>query len=343
MSELPLPHAPARRARERLRAVRALFVVLAVGLALGGCARPPCRPLEPGPRTIPASRVAHPPFFRVESDSGATLVLLGTLHLGPTEGWILSPPTRRALERADAVVLEIDLREANEESVSTLVANRALLEPGVRLEDRIEPETRALLATHDDAITRLGFPPKIRSLMKPWFLALGLIESSTGGSGLTVAAAVERQILADLDDRPLIALETTTEQIDLFDGLPPALQDLILRDTLARLDESEASTRSTVRAWQVGDSDLLSCLAREGTEELPGLEAFYAVLLDERNRAWQTRLEGLLEAPDRSGELVFVAVGALHLVGPAGLPELLREAGYDVEEIEHGQETEPQS
>ena len=45
-----------------------------------------------------------------------------------------------------------------------------------------------------------------------------------------------------------------------------------------------------------------------------------------------TQLVGLLEDVDRAGTRVLVGVGALHLVGENGLPNLLREAGYRVEE-----------
>jgi uncharacterized protein YbaP (TraB family) len=35
----------------------------------------------------------------------------------------------------------------------------------------------------------------------------------------------------------------------------------------------------------------------------------------------------------QQGKTVFAAVGALHMVGPKGLPELLRQKGYQVERV----------
>jgi uncharacterized protein YbaP (TraB family) len=108
----------------------------------------------------------------------------------------------------------------------------------------------------------------------------------------------------------------------------------MLRDTLARLDESADSLEEMATAWRTGDEDALSELAREGVDELPGLEAVYDVLLGERNRRWVKQLRPILEDAARADETVFVAVGALHLVGDEGLVALLREAGYRAESID---------
>jgi len=292
----------------------------------------------PTPRPEPRSRVARPPFFRVVGEAGATLFLFGTVHMGPPEGWILSSPVHEALAAADTIVMEIDPREASEEHVSTLIVDMALFEPGTELTDRIEPETRGLLEARGADLDSIGFPSHIRSLMKPWFLAVGIGESLAQQTGLVPSAAMDQQIFATLGERELIALETVRQQLELFDQLPPALQDLILRDELLHYDDSTRSLEALIRAWQIGDEQQLACLARDGVDVLPELEAFYEVLIDDRNRAWQAQLERLLASPRRRGDRVFVAVGAMHLVGKAGLPELLREAGYRVERIDQSEE-----
>ena len=337
-----LAHQPIRNAEPRAsqparaRAFVAIaFFALAHALLLTACASPPdCAPPPERDPAIEASTDALPPFFRVEAGRGATIFLFGTLHLGPPEGWRFSPPVQHALAEADTLVFEIDLREANEENVSTYVANYALLEPGIQLEDRVTPETQKLLDARQSTLAQIGFPASIRKLMKPWFLALGIIESNIQRTEYTTKAAADRQIFETLGTRELIGLETVGQQMDFFDNLSPQLQDLILRDALARYDEAPQAIEDLVWSWRVGDEETLTCLAREGIDELPELEGFYEILLDERNRSWVSQLEGLLESRARSGTRVFVAVGALHLFGEAGVPNLLREAGYRVESID---------
>ena len=63
-----------------------------------------------------ARTMATPPFYRIAGGAGATLLLLGTIHVGPPEGWRFSPDVLEAVRRADRFILEIDLRAATEEA-----------------------------------------------------------------------------------------------------------------------------------------------------------------------------------------------------------------------------------
>jgi uncharacterized protein YbaP (TraB family) len=338
--------------QRRWQGPRRLALLIAGLVALAGwlsscSAAPPSPPAPAAPTICPplpeieapvdASIPARAPFYRVESDQGGVLFLFGTIHLGPAEGWTLSAPVQSAIEASRAFVFEIDLGEATEAHVSTIVANNALLEPGTRLADRVSPETLALLETHTETLTQLGFPERIRSMMKPWFLALGLLESQVGLTSYRLDEAADRLIFEAKGARRLIALETVEEQIALFDDLPPELQDLMLRDALSRHDEADRSIEALVHAWHAGDDLTLACLAREGVDALPGLEIFYERVLDERNRSWLTALRPLLDAPSSDSSPAFVAVGALHLVGPTSLPVLLEEAGFGVVAVRQGE------
>jgi uncharacterized protein YbaP (TraB family) len=335
-----------RRRPRRVALLVAGLVALAGGLSSCSASPPSspppaaatiCPPLAENETRVDASIPARPPFFRVESDRGGVLFLFGTIHLGPAEGWTLSAPVQGAIEDSRAFVFEIDLGQATEAHVSTIIANNALLEPGTRLADRVSPETLALLETHTAALTQMGFPERIRSMMKPWFLALGLLESQVGLTSYRLDRAADRLIFEAKGSRRLIALETVEEQIALFDELPSELQDLMLRDALSRHDEAERSIEALVHAWHAGDDGTLACLAREGVDALPDLEVFYERVLDERNRAWLATLRALLEAPSSDSSPAFVAVGALHLVGPTSLPVLFEEAGYRVVEVDQGE------
>ncbi len=86
---------------------------------------------------------------------------------------------------------------------------------------------------------------------------------------------------------------------------------------------------SLERAWLAGD------LARLG----PGLvgdlahdnPALYDVLLKRRNLAWADKLGAeMAQAPG----VELVNVGALHMVGPDGLPDLLAARGFKVERVQ---------
>ncbi|MFO0690816.1 MAG: TraB/GumN family protein [Myxococcota bacterium] len=283
-----------------------------------------------------ASAAATPPYYRVERGAGANLLLLGTVHFGPAAGWALSPVLEADLARADRFVFEIDLRLATEDRVGDLLAALAVLEPGRRLPDLVTPETARMLEARDAELTRMGFPRGARDGREPWYLAVSLVELPVEANGWSLAASVENQVFAEVGARPITGLETFEEQLRMLDELPYPLQDAMLRDTLARLDESAASLEELADAWRTGDEATLARVAREGVDELPALEAVYERLLGERNRRWVKQLRTALEDSTRAGETVFVAVGALHLVGEDGLVALLRDAGYRVERIDQG-------
>jgi len=316
------------------------FVVLlfSSGFLSTGCGRSTEAPVDEssGSARVEASEpdaAARPPYYRVVAHGGATLTLLGTIHVGPANGWKLSPAVMASIASADRILLEVDLRLATEDRVSSLMAELAFLPPGRQITDVVAPETAKLLEAEDATITRLGVPPGQRRMMKPWLVAMILGESIYSERGLSPAAAVENRILETLGDRPLVGLETFEEQLRIFDDLSPKLQDVMLRETLMGLDESGQLVDDLLRAWRTGDEVELARIAREGIDELPELGPFYDVVLGNRNRSWVAQLRGLLDGRDHAGESVLVAVGALHLVGRDSLVEQLRAAGYRVEKL----------
>jgi uncharacterized protein len=53
----------------------------------------------------------------------------------------------------------------------------------------------------------------------------------------------------------------------------------------------------------------------------------FGVIITDRNRNWLPRIEQMLADPEKD---YLVVTGALHMVGPQGLVELLRSRGYRI-------------
>ena len=84
------------------------------------------------------------------------------------------------------------------------------------------------------------------------------------------------------------------------------------------------------RVWAEGRYDELDrykewceCLDTEAER------AMHRRLLDERNPALAERIDDM----HRAGKAVFAGVGSLHMIGPAGLPALLGQRGFQVERV----------
>jgi len=309
-------------------------VALLSGAGVSGCAITTATEAPDTPLIIGAD-FAAPPFYRIKGSDGADLLLLGTIHVGPTSGWQFSPAVLNGVERADRLVFEIDLREATEDVVSSLLAETVVIQPPDTLPTIVSPETARLLEELDAELTSLGLPVNARLRLKPWFIAMGLIEGAAHRSGYSAAAGVENALMANLGSRPLLPLESFGEQIRMLDGFSPEIQDAMLRDALLRLETAHQDVQELADAWRRGDEVELERFSRVGVEDVPELDGLYDVVLVDRNRRWMTTLGSLLDAPEYRDETILVAVGAMHLVGEDGLVDLLREAGYPVARIDH--------
>ena len=81
-------------------------------------------------------------------------------------------------------------------------------------------------------------------------------------------------------------------------------------------------SKKLLDAWSAGDPAAIASIAFDSMspEEKQ-------TILDDRNRTWVPKIEKMLNEK----RTFFITVGAAHLVGPDGVPNLLRHAGYRVE------------
>lgn len=262
-------------------------------------------------------------LWEVSSEKG-TLFLLGTVHLLKPGSHAVSPAAEAAFERAQTILLELDLDEAESPESQQIFTRMALLQ-GETLEDKISSETLALAVEKTEA---LGLPfDRLRSL-KPWSLSLTLALFKLQTLGFDPKHGVDRYYFdqGKQAGKEMGALETMEYQLDLFDGMSDRLQEEFLRQTLEELDRLGEETEQLVQAWARGEVNALVDLMQKSFEDYPGL---YQRLIVERNKNWLLQLKPLLDRPGTT----LVVVGALHLVGADSVVELLEEQGYRVKQL----------
>ena len=104
------------------------------------------------------------------------------------------------------------------------------------------------------------------------------------------------------------------------------------------LDELESGKarpmlRRMAKAWTDGDyTDLSRYESWCDCVNTPAERAAMKRLLDDRNPLMAAAIDNL----HNSGQRVFAAVGSLHMIGPNGLPALLKKRGYKVEQGDFG-------
>ncbi len=120
----------------------------------------------------------------------------------------------------------------------------------------------------------------------------------------------------ELRDRALL------EQIDFLAGAPLSDQIASLEWTLHEIEDDPATYQRVVDEWMGSD---LSGLQRDALDPLRRVSpTLYDRLIAQRNHRWAKALKRFF---GRRGETTVVVVGVGHLIGPDGLPTLLRARG----------------
>lgn len=270
---------------------------------------------------------AAPAMWRVTSPT-AEVYLFGTLHaLQPGDRW-RTAAYAAAYAQARKVWFEADLGTADPATVGRIVS-RYGVDPARGLSQKLRPADLEALRGEAD----LG---RIEHL-RPWAAALMLSMGPVLARGARVEAgadmAVTRQARAG--GKEIAVFETLEDQARMFSGLPePAevqyLHDVIhQRRTPARRIRVGPSPASLETEWLAGDLARLGPgLVRELAHDNPSL---YDALLKRRNLAWADKLTDELDA---GFGVELVNVGALHMVGPDGLPTLLAARGFKVQRVQ---------
>jgi uncharacterized protein len=255
-------------------------------------------------------------LWRIEPVRGTPSYLLGTLHSDDPRVTDLPPAVRSAFKRAGSVTLETLLDSA---ALVTLAENmfyhdgRTLR--GV-LGDSLYAATRAALHAH-------GLPADSIDHYKPWAVFLAL--QAPRGTALDLVLQTE----AVQAGKPVYGLETTKEQIDVFDQLPADDQITLLREQLRQQQTHRERLEELTRAYLARD---LAAITGFIEKYRPTDARVHGILVDRllhaRNRRMAQRMQRRLQEGN-----AFIAIGAAHLAGSTGVLTLLEQQGYRVSPV----------
>lgn len=279
-----------------------------------------------------AAAVEHAPrrgaLYKVQHD-GRTSYLFGTVHAGKQTFFPLEPQVTRALADSNALVLELDVRAS--EPFQQALAAHGRYPQGENIRQHLSGDTLALL---QQALARAGMSLDKLEQYRPWLLANLLVGAEIERNGYVRSHGVEQFLLktAALQSKPLRELESADYQLGLFASMNDAQQESYLRENLAELASGAAleKTASLIDAWSRADASGINAAWQAMVSGGSVSAAFMArTLLGKRNPEMAASIETIMKA-DRTA---FVGVGLLHLLGEQGVPELLRQRGYQVEQI----------
>ena len=265
---------------------------------------------------------AFPSLWHVKGQQGE-VYLLGSIHVLPPNLHWQSPLISRALSRSDVFVFEVPQDQASITQLNALIQAQGFLPPGETLRGLLHP---AAQPDYDAAVAAAGLAPAAIERERPWLAGLQLMFAQIAKLHFAAGNGVDSVLLdgASRQHKPVRYLETIAEQFALLAPDDRTLEVEEFESGLKDLRDVAGEMQPMVDAWSSGDQARLDRLVNGDLDEFP---AARKLLLDDRNQRWLPKIEAML------GEkhVFFITVGAGHLTGPAGVPALLRKAGYKVE------------
>ena len=257
------------------------------------------------------------------SAAGHTSWLYGTIHVNRQEWALPGPTTKAALRSSKVLALEMDLGDPSIQQRFAKLISRHAGELPPALASRVSAQ-----------LVRVCLPEAFVDRMHPTMLLSTIELIGLRNDGLYLEYGADQMLAeqARSERKPIVSLETPEVQADAMLG-PDAVIDIDeITESLQALEEHryEAVTRTLLTAWAASDLPTLEsyatwCDCMTTSKEIAATRR----LIDDRNPA----LADVIDALHRKGRSVFAAVGALHMIGAIGLPELLRQRGYRVERV----------
>lgn len=287
---------------------------------------------------------AQPPgapfLWKAERSDAPPIWLFGTIHVPDARVLQLAPQAQAAFSSATHVVTEIPLDLDAQVGIADalmLPANERLTDVlGTERFDRLQRVVTASLEDQQPLVTMALLAALDR--LKPWAAMAQLALLDYLPDVVAGRPSLDARLSADARSagKALSALETVEEQARVFDVFTMEEQVTLLENTLAQVERGvatgESPGRQLVDLYLSGDATRLTAALRaDGPADAALAGKFERVLLRDRNRRMAERLERL-RATHAEDEL-FVAVGALHLVGDNSLPALLEAQGYRVTRV----------
>lgn len=265
---------------------------------------------------------AKPPVWVVK-DQDSTIVLFGSIHLLPPGIDWRPDALNAALETADDLWFELPLDGDSSREAQQISFEHGLLPEGETLSSKLSRKGKKRLK---EAAKRLHLDMRVIDRMRPWLADVTVSVAQVASEGANGSDGVERSIAAAAPaSAERKAFEGGAEQILFLAETPEDEQLVALEDTLRDLGAGKADFSGLVAIWMSGD---LGPLQKEALDPMrERTPTLYRRLVTERNARWA---ETIIERLAGSGETV-VVVGAAHLVGEDGLPQMLRKRGVTVE------------
>jgi uncharacterized protein YbaP (TraB family) len=278
-------------------------------------------------------------FWKV-SDENNTVYLLGSIHVTDGSVYPMSTSILEGFFLADNLVVEANILMTDPDELA-YIQQIMFIEGDQTIDEWISEET---YAKYVEIVEPLGLGAEIYDKLKPWYAAMLLQSLSLSETSYEASMGIDLYFLSMAYGwKPIIELEGTKYQLDMFDSFSPELQEGYLISVLESDESSMDIVGDLITAWKSGDIEELERIAFTDTDETEideteideyaqALEAEYNEKIWEvRNANMIEKIEAMLAEDDT--EDYFVVVGAGHMLTEEGIVQGLEALGYTVEQV----------
>jgi uncharacterized protein YbaP (TraB family) len=276
-------------------------------------------------------------FWRVSRAGTPDSYLLGTFHDTGIARQPLDPAVTSALRAARLMLVEVTEEE------QALMQARMASDPTFVVDPRRVGLSGQLSATEravaERALAGRGVTLQVADKLRPWMLfSLLAVPQCMLHEAQQGQPILDELLMSDATEAgiPVAGLETYQQAINAIASIPADTMNELLLEMLRDLSGEEDTRRTSVELYQAGEIAAIWEFSIVSGAETVGIARsreifgqFSDLLLDARNWVWMKTMVPQLETGG-----VFAAFGAMHLVGEAGVIELLRAQGFVVTRLD---------
>jgi uncharacterized protein len=260
----------------------------------------------------------------------STVYLYGSIHLAKPEIYPLNQEIETAFAKSNSLALEFDEGKADKGAMQMFILTKGVY-MGDSIQNHIGDRTKDLLNQYYKDNQFPDLMVQRFDVMKPWMLFITLPQLELQKLGLETQWGVDKHFQKEAVEsgKKIRELESAEFQLNLLSGFPEELQEKILQSALLDMKDLQKDLDRMFNAWRNGDAVEMNKIVTEDDERYPELKGVNEQLLGQRNVGMAEKIDNWMKAKQN----VFVVVGAAHLVGERGLPMLLQNKGYKVEQV----------
>lgn len=264
------------------------------------------------------------PIWQVDGGQNR-IFLLGSIHLLREQDHPLPGEIYAAYEEAETLIMELDMDDIDPVATQAMTTELGLIENGGTLTDLLGPQIYAEAAALAAAAE---IPLNLLDRAEPWYAAMNVEMMLLMRMGFNPALGIESHMMerAISDNKEIRGFETMRQQLGFLDGLSPEAQQEMFLQALAEGPEMRELMDSLIDAWRIGDTEFLEESMLREMQDYPELNQTIVI---NRNIDWTAQIEELMDDEDD----YLIIVGALHLIGEEGVPQLLLSRGHKVSQL----------